>query len=113
VSVARVPVPGTGTSTPGIGAPAVGADNEHVAAALLPLIVVLSLILLGVVQGREDRNGLATLRWEGWQLFGGLVVLVLFAAHVAQLVSLVVAFLLAVAVLARRLLAQRHVDEWF
>jgi hypothetical protein len=84
-----------------------------VAAALLPLIVVLTLILLGVVQGREDQEGLAALRWEGWQLVGGLVVLVLFAAHVAQLVSLVVAFLLAVGVLARRRFAHRHVDDWF
>jgi len=89
------------------------ADTRDVAAALLPLTVVLTLILLGVVQGREDREGLAALRWEGWQLVGGLVVLVLFAAQVAQLVSLVVAFLLAVAVLARRRFAHRHVDDWF
>jgi hypothetical protein len=84
-----------------------------VAAALLPLIVLLSLILLGVVQGREDREGFAALRWEGWQLVGGLVVLVLFAAHVAQLVALSVALLFAVGLLARKRLGHRHVDDWF
>jgi hypothetical protein len=91
----------------------VDADEKEVAAALLPLIVLLSLILLGVVQGREDREGFAALRWEGWQLVGGLVVLVLFAAHVAQLVALAVALLFAVGLLARKRLAHRHVDDWF
>jgi len=84
-----------------------------VAAALLPLIVLFSLILLGVVQGREDREGFAALRWEGWQLVGGLVVLVLFAAHVAQLVALSVALLFAVGLLARKRLGGGHADDWF
>jgi hypothetical protein len=84
-----------------------------VAAALLPLVVVLSLILLGVVQGREDREGFAALRWEGWQLVGGLVVLVLFAAHVEKFIALGLALLFAVALLVRKRRAHNESDYYF
>jgi cobalamin synthase len=89
------------------------ADKEAVAAALLPLAVVLALILLGVVQGREKRYDFAALRWEAWQLVGGLVVIVLFAAHAARLVALGVAFVLAVAVVVRKRLHGHDGDVYF
>jgi uncharacterized membrane protein len=84
-----------------------------VAAALLPLAVVLALILLGVMQGREDKYDFAALRWEAWQLVGGFFVVVLFAAHVAKIVALAVALVLALAVLVRKRRGQHHVDDFF
>jgi O-antigen/teichoic acid export membrane protein len=84
-----------------------------VAAALLPLAVVLALILIGVVQGRENRYDFAALRWEAWQLVGGLVVLVLFAAHAAKVIALGIALLFAVAVLVRKRRTQGESDYYF
>ncbi|TMK55058.1 MAG: hypothetical protein E6G60_20650 [Actinobacteria bacterium] len=87
-------------------------DESVVAAALLPLVVLLTLILLGVVQGREDQQRFAALRWQGWQLAGGLLVLILFAAHVEKLIALLIALLFAVVLLVQKRLAHRHVDDW-
>jgi hypothetical protein len=81
-------------------------------AAALPLAVILALILIGVVQGRENRYEFAALRWEAWQLAGGFLVVVLFAAHVAKIVALAIALVLAVAVLVRRRRAEQHVDDF-
>ena len=83
------------------------------AAALLPLAVVLALILIGVVQGREDRYDFAALRWEAWQLVAGFIVLVLFAAHTARLIALCVALAFAVAVFVRKRLTRRESDYYF
>jgi hypothetical protein len=82
-------------------------------AAALPLAVILALILLGVVQGREDRYDFAALRWEAWQLVGALVLIILFAAHVARLVPLTLALLLAVWLFVRKRRAHQHVDDFF
>ena len=83
------------------------------AAALLPLAVVLALILIGVVQGRENRYDFAALRWETWQLVGGFFVVVLFAAHAARFVALGVALVLALALFVRKRRARRQVDDFF
>jgi hypothetical protein len=84
-----------------------------VAAALLPLAVVLALILIGAMQGREDKYDFAALRWEAWQLVAGFFLVVLFAAHVAKILALGVALVLALAVLVRKRRADQHVDDFF
>ena len=89
------------------------ADKGDVAAAL-PLAVILALLLIGVVQGRENRYEFAALRWEAWQLVGGFLVVILFAAHVAKLVALGVALVLTVAVLVvRKRHGQEQADDFF
>ena len=83
-------------------------------AAASPLAVILALLLIGVVQGRENRYEFAALRWEAWQLAGGFLVLILFAAHVAKLVALGVALALAVAVLVvRKRRGHQQADDFF
>ena len=83
------------------------------AAALLPLAVVLALILIGVVQGRDGKYDFAALRWEAWQLVAGLFVLVLFAAHTAKLTALGIALVLAIAVLVRKRRTHQESDYYF
>ena len=75
----------------------------------MPLAVVLALILIGVVQGREDRD--ATLRWEVWQLVGALVVVL--CAALAPLVGLGIALALALGLLVRSRRGQEEADDLF
>ena len=66
------------------------------------------------MQGRENRYEFAALRWEAWQLVGGFLVVILFAAHVAKLVALGVALVLTVAVLVvRKRHGQEQADDFF